>query len=53
MIYDFSHISFVCCGFVTNCQKKWEIVRTYVEHVKNICHELANPLIKHILLVIG
>jgi len=34
-------------------KKKWEIVRTYVEHVKNICHELANPLIKHILLVIG
>ena len=30
-----------------------EIVRTYVEHVKNICHlELANPLTKRTLLVI-
>ena len=29
-------------------------VRTYVDHVKNICHlELANPLTKHTLLVIG
>ena len=28
-------------------------VRTYVNHVKNICHiELANPLTKRILLVI-
>ena len=28
-------------------------IRTYVDHVKNICHlELANPLTKHILLVI-
>ena len=28
--------------------------RTYVELVKNICHiELANPLTKHTLLVIG
>ena len=31
-----------------------EIVRTYVKHVKNICHlELANPLTKRTLLVIG
>ena len=31
-----------------------EIVRTYMEHVMNICHiELANPLTKHTLLVIG
>ena len=29
-------------------------VRTYVDHVKNICHlELANPLSKHSLLVFG
>ena len=29
------------------------IFRTYVEHVKNICHiELANPLTKHILLIL-
>ena len=29
------------------------VVRTYVNHVKNICHlELANPLTKRILLVI-
>ena len=29
-------------------------VRTYVNHVNNICHlELANPLTKHTLLVIG
>ena len=28
-------------------------VRTYVNHVKNICHlELANPLTKRTLLVI-
>ena len=38
---------------------KWKFqkivdVRTYVEHVMNICHiELANPLIKCTLLVIG
>ena len=31
-----------------------QIVRTYVDHVKNICYlELANPLTKHIWLVIG
>ena len=30
------------------------IVRTYVDHVKNICHlELANLLTKRTLLVIG
>ena len=53
MIYDFSHISFVYCGSITDCQRGM-IVRTYAEHVKNICHiELANPLTKHTLLVIG
>ena len=44
---------FVCCGFVTGCPRG-EIVRTYVNHVGNICHlELANPLTKRTLLVIG
>ena len=33
---------------------KIKSVRTYVDHVKNICHlELANLLTKHTLLVIG
>ena len=31
-----------------------DYVRTYVNHVRNICHlELANPLTKRTLLVIG
>ena len=31
-----------------------QIVRTYVNDVRNICHlELANPLTKHTLFVIG
>ena len=36
VIYDFSHISFVCCGFVTDCQRgrllghMWNVLRTYV-----------------------
>ena len=36
VIYDFSHISFVCCGFVTNCQMgrllghMWNMLWTYV-----------------------
>ena len=43
---------FVCCDFVTDCQR--EIIRTYVDHVKNICHlELANLLTKCTLFVIG
>ena len=43
--------SFVCCGFVTDCQR-WGIVRIYVNHVKSICHlELAYPLTKRTLLV--
>ena len=46
-----NHTSFVCCGFVMNCQRG-EIFRAYVEHVMNICHlELAYPLTKRILLV--
>ena len=45
--------SFVCCGFVTGCQRRrllrhvWIMLGTYV----NI--ELVNPLAKHTLLVIG
>ena len=45
--------SFVFCGFVTNCQRErllghiWFMLGTYV----NI--DLANPLTKHTLLVIG
>ena len=36
VIYDFSHISFVCCGFVTDCQSgrlighMWNMLWTYV-----------------------
>ena len=35
VIYDFSHDSFVCCGFVTDCQRgrllghMWELLDTY------------------------
>ena len=33
---------------------KGEIIRTYVDHIKNICHlKLVNLLTKHTLLVIG
>ena len=45
--------SFVCCGFVTDCQRgrllghMWIMLWTYV----NV--ELANPLTKYTLLVIG
>ena len=53
MLYDFSHI-FICFLWFCHELPKGEIVRTYVDHVKNICHlELANPLTKRILLVIG
>ena len=45
--------SFVYCGFCHELPNG-EIVRTYVDNVKNICHlELANLLTKHTLLVIG
>ena len=37
---------FICCGFVMDCQRG-RLLGTYV----NI--ELANPLTKHTLLVIG
>ena len=36
VIYDFSHTSFVCCGFVTDWQREgllghmWNLIRTYV-----------------------
>ena len=33
--------SFVCCGFVTDCQRG-EIVRTYVIYVRNIVNILCN-----------
>ena len=52
VIYHFSHISFVCYGFVTDCQRGGGIFRTYVGHVMNICHlELAYHLTKRTLLV--
>ena len=52
MINDFSHI-FICLLWFCHRLPKGEIIRTYVNDVKNICHlELANPLIKHTLLVI-
>ena len=52
MIYDFSHI-FICFLWFCHELPKGEIVRTYVDHVKNIRQlELANPLTKRILLVI-
>ena len=52
MIYDFSHI-FICLLWFCHGLPKGEIVRTYVDHVKNIHHiKLANPLTKRILLVI-
>ena len=36
VIYDFSHTSFVCCGFVTDCQRRrllghmWNLLWTYI-----------------------
>ena len=36
VIEDFSHDSFLCCGFVTDCQMErllghiWELLETYV-----------------------
>ena len=53
VIYDFSHM-FICLLWFCHGLPKGEIVRTYVNHVRNICHlELANPLTKRTLLVIG
>ena len=49
VIYEFSHISFVCCGFVTDYQRR-EIVRTLVRTYVIVI--LANPLTKRTLLVI-
>ena len=46
MIYDFSHM-IICLLWFFHRLSKWEIVRTYVNHVRNICYlELANPLTK-------
>ena len=53
VIYDFSHI-FICLLWFCYRLPKREIVRTYVDYVKNICHlELANLLTKCTLFVIG
>ena len=53
MIYDFSHMFIFLLWFCHGLPKE-EIVRTYVNQVRNICHlELANPLKKHALLVLG
>ena len=53
VIYDFSHM-IICLLWFCHGLPKGEIVRTYVDHVKNICHlELVNSLTKHTLLVIG
>ena len=52
MIYDFSHIIF-CFLWFCHGLPKGEIVRTYVNHVRNICHlELATLLTKRTLFVI-
>ena len=53
VIYDFSNM-LICLLWFCHGLPKGEIVRTYVNHVKNKCHlELANPLTKCTLLVIG
>ena len=36
VIYDFSHISFVCCGFVTDCQRGRLLGHIWFD-VRNIC----------------
>ena len=49
----FYHLSYDDVGKYF-CVHMFKCVRTYVNHVKNICHlELTNPLTKHTLLVIG
>ena len=57
-IINFGHLTCVNCIFtifffiIRSCYFM-ENVRTYVNHVRNICHlELANPLTKRTLLVI-
>ena len=46
---DCINIIKICTRHVLNV-----VIRTYVDHVKNICRlELANPLTKQTLLVIG
>ena len=53
MIYDFSHM-FICLLWFCYGLPKREIVRIYMNHVRNICPlELANSLTKCTLLVIG
>ena len=36
VIFDFSHFSFVCCGFVTDCQKERLLGHMWF-NVRNIC----------------
>ena len=51
--FDFSHM-FICLLWFCHELPKGKIIRTYVNHVRNICHlELANLLTKCTLLVIG
>ena len=53
MIDDFSYM-FICLLWFCHGLPKGEIVRTYVNHVRNIYHlELANSLTKCTLLVFG
>ena len=53
VIYDFSHM-IICLLWFRHILPKGEIVRTYVNHVRNICYlDLANFLTKRTLLVIG
>ena len=43
MIYEFSY-RFICLLWLCHGLANGEIVRTYVNYVRNICHlELANP----------
>ena len=52
VIYNFSHM-FIRLLWFCHGLPKGELVRTYVNHVRNICHlELANPLTKRTLLLI-
>ena len=54
MIYDFSHM-FICLLWFCPGLPKGKIVRTYMNHVRNIGQyfmQLANSLTKRTLLVI-
>ena len=45
--------SFVCCGFFTDCQNERLLGHMRIMLGAYVIVELANPLIKRILLVIG